>query len=58
MPRHVKSKPKVGPKAVKRGRPKGEGWRKVSRVPVTTAALIEVTVGPTAEAVFAIAPQT
>ena len=42
MPRHVKTKAKVGKQAVKRGRPKGEGWRKVSRVSVESAALIEV----------------
>lgn len=42
MPRHVKTKPKVGKQAVKRGRPKGEGWRKVSRVSIESAALIEV----------------
>ena len=42
MPRHVKSKPTLGPKAVRHGRPKGDGWRKVSRVSVETAALIEI----------------
>lgn len=41
MPRRVKSKAKTGPKAVKK-RPKGDGWRKVKRIAVESAQLIEV----------------
>ncbi len=42
MPRRIKQKAIVGVKAVKRGRPKADGWRKVSRVELDTAQLIEV----------------